>query len=98
VVLVMAGVGVAALLFLVFCWGLFALLVRMVLRYSEGGPERKEWLLKVGVSVLVPISRADAQRLEAERRLVEEQRRAIEAMTELARTDRGFRLLPAGDR
>jgi hypothetical protein len=98
VVLVMAGVGAAALLFLVFCWGMMVLLVRMVLRYSEGGPERKEWLLRVGVSVLVPLSRADVQRLEAERLLLEEQRRVLEAAADLQRLDRTVRFFPSRDR
>jgi hypothetical protein len=95
VLLVMAGVGAAALLFLVFCWGVILLLVRMVLRYSEGGPERKEWLLRVGVSVLIPLSRADVQRLEAQRLVLEEQRRVIEAATELQRLDRTIRFFPS---
>jgi hypothetical protein len=98
VVLIMAGVGVAAVLFVASVWAMIVLLVRMVLRYSEGSPERKEWLLRVGVSVLVPMSRVDVQRLEAERLLVEEQRRAIEAMTELQRLDRTVRLSPGRDR
>jgi hypothetical protein len=49
-------------------------LARMVLRHSEGGADRAEWLLRVGISVLVPLSRVDQQRLEQERRLVEAQR------------------------
>jgi hypothetical protein len=68
------------------------LLVRMVLPYSEGGAHRKEWLLDVGVSVLVPLSRSDVERLEAKRRLLAEERRLIEAATKLSRVQPTFRL------
>jgi hypothetical protein len=95
VVLVMAGVGLAALLLLATFWGMLTLLVRMVLKYSEASPERKKWLLQVGVSVLVPISRADVERLEAERLLVEEQRRFVEAMSELQRQNPTVRMFPS---
>jgi hypothetical protein len=82
-VLVMAGVGAAALLFLVFCWGIMVLLVRMVLRYSEGGPERKRMAPANRRLGARPLSRADVQRLEAERLLLEEQRRVLEAAADL---------------
>jgi hypothetical protein len=88
VVLVMAGVGLAALLSLATFWGMLTLLVRMVLKYSEASPERKKWLLQVGVSVLVLISRADVERLEVERLLVE-------AMSELQRQNPTVRMFPS---
>ena len=68
------------------------LLVRMVLRYSQGGVDRKEWLLRVGVSVLVPLSRSDVERLQAERRLLRDNAAVIEAATKLSGVQPTFRL------
>jgi hypothetical protein len=78
------SVAMVAMLIMGASIALGVIIVHKVLRYSEGGAERREWLLRVGTEVVVPALRVETQRLQEERLLAEEQRAFLREAAELS--------------